>query len=137
MRLFSTKPTTALTTLGLLRSSSILGLKAKRDRLTFARGIAHLWFVTIHPFEDGNGRIARAIDVLALAKMEGTGQRFYGVSARIQPIRKNYTARKWAALGKCSVDTANRDINDLLARGLLVRNPGGSRRTSFSVLGFE
>jgi Fic family protein len=49
----------------------------------------------------------------------------------------NLTARKWAALGKCSVDTANRDINDLLARGLLIRNPGGSRRTSYSVVGFE
>ncbi|MEO5337324.1 MAG: Fic family protein [Magnetospirillum sp. WYHS-4] len=173
-------------------------------------GIAHLWFVTIHPFEDGNGRIARAIADLALAQMEGTGQRFYSVSARIQSMRNRYyevlertqkgsleisswlswfvdcfgeaidaaeknsrsvlhkaelwqrfaeesltarqktilnrfmdgfegnlTARKWAALGKCSVDTANRDINDLLARGLLVRNPGGSRRTSYSVAGFE
>jgi len=44
------------------------------------------------------------------------------------------TARKWAALGKCSVDTAQRDINDLLARGLLVRNPGGSRNTSYAPL---
>jgi Fic family protein len=173
-------------------------------------GIAHLWFVTIHPFEDGNGRIARAIADLALAQMEGTGQRFYSVSAQIQSMRNRYydileraqkgalditrwltwfvecfdcaidaaeeksrsvlrkaefwqhfvdesltarqktilnrfmdgfegnlTARKWAALGKCSVDTANRDINDLLARGLLIRNPGGSRRTSYSVVGFE
>ncbi len=173
-------------------------------------GIAHLWFVTIHPFEDGNGRIARAIADLALAQMEGTGQRFYSVSAQIRHERSRYyevlertqrkdldvtewltwfmvcfgravdtaeeksrsvlrkaefwqrfaeeplsarqktivnrfmdgfegnlTARKWAALGKCSVDTANRDINDLLARGLLVRNPGGSRRTSYSVAGFE
>jgi Fic family protein len=173
-------------------------------------GIAHLWFVTIHPFEDGNGRIARAIADLALAQMEGTGQRFYSVSAQIQSMRNRYyevlertqkgslditrwltwfvecfncaidaaeakscsvlrkaefwqlfadepltarqktilnrfmdgfegtlTARKWAALGKCSIDTANRDINDLLARRLLVRNPGGSRRTSYSVVGFE
>lgn len=169
-------------------------------------GVAHLWFVTIHPFDDGNGRIARAIADLALARMEGTGHRFYSVSAQIQRERDRYygvlertqkgtlditewlswfvacfdraietaeeqsrsvlrkaefwqrfaeeplsarqktilnrfldgfegnlTARKWAAMGKCSVDTAQRDINDLLARGLLVRNPGGSRRTSYSV----
>jgi Fic family protein len=172
--------------------------------------IAHLWFVTIHPFDDGNGRIARAIADLALAQMEGSGQRFYSVSAQIRAERNRYyevlertqkgelditewltwfvvcftravdaaegksqavlhkakfwqrfaaeplsarqktilnrfldgfegklTARKWAALGKCSVDTAQRDINDLLARGLLARNPGGSRRTSYNVQGFE
>jgi len=173
-------------------------------------GLAHLWFVTIHPFEDGNGRIARAIADLALAQMEGTGQRFYSVSAQIRLMRNRYyevlertqkgtlditewltwfvdcfdsaidiaaeksravlrkaefwrrfaeeplsarqkaivnrfmdgfagnlTARKWAALGNCSVDTAQRDINNLLARGLLIRNPGGSKRTSYRVTGFE
>ncbi len=173
-------------------------------------GVAHLWFVTIHPFDDGNGRIARAIADLALAQMEGTSQRFYSVSAQIQRERARYyqvleriqkgalditewltwfvvcfgraidaaevegrsvlrkaefwrrfaeeplsarqktilnrfidgfegslTARKWAALGRCSVDTANRDLNDLLARGLVVRNPGGGRRTSYGVAGFE
>jgi Fic family protein len=172
--------------------------------------IAHLWFVTIHPFDDGNGRIARAIADLALAQMEGSGQRFYSVSAQIRHERRRYyevlertqkggpditgwltwfvvcfgraidaaeqksrsvlqkaefwqrfaheplsarqktilnrfmdgfegnlTARKWAALGTCSVDTAQRDINDLLERGLLVRNPGGSRRTSYRVAGFD
>ncbi|MBF0167715.1 MAG: Fic family protein [Alphaproteobacteria bacterium] len=173
-------------------------------------GIAHLWFVSIHPFDDGNGRIARAIADLVLARVEGSGQRFYSVSAQIMRERKRYyevlertqkgsldvtgwlvwflacfgraidaaegacqavlrkaefwqrvaqeplsarqkmilnrfmdgfegnlTASKWAALGKCSVDTASRDINDLLARGLLVRNPGGSKRTSFSFAGFQ
>jgi Fic family protein len=173
-------------------------------------GVAHLWVVTIHPFDDGNGRIARAIADLALAQMEGMGQRFYSVSARIQRERARYyevlertqkgtlditewlawfvvcfgraidfaeeesravlrkaefwrrfaeeplsarqkailnrfldgfegnlTARKWAVLGKCSVDTAQRDINDLLARGLLMRNPGGSKRTSYSVAGLQ
>ncbi len=172
-------------------------------------GVAHLWFVTIHPFDDGNGRIARAIADLALAQMENTGQRFYSMSAQIQRERARYyevlettqkgplditewltwfvvcfgraidmaedesrtvlrkaefwrqyaneplsarqkivlnrfldgfegnlTARKWAALGKCSLDTAQRDITDVLARGLVVRNPGGSSRTSYSVTGF-
>lgn len=171
-------------------------------------GIAHLWFVTIHPFDDGNGRIARTIADLALAQMEGTGQRFYSMSAQIQRERSHYyeilertqrgslditawlswfvqcygraidaaevaaqgvlgkaefwrrftsepmsarqkavlnrfmdgfegnlSAKKWAAIGKCSVDTAQRDINDLLERGILVRNPGGSKRTSYSVAG--
>lgn len=170
--------------------------------------IAHLWFVTIHPFDDGNGRIARTIADLALAQMEGTGQRFYSMSAQIQRERSHYyeilertqrgsldvtawlswfvqcygraidaaevaaqgvlgkaefwrrftsepmsarqktvlnrfmdgfegnlSAKKWAAIGKCSVDTAQRDINDLLDRGILVRNPGGSKRTSYSVAG--
>src|SRR3546814_9547084 len=45
-------------------------------------GIAHLWFVTIHPFDDGNGRIARTIADLALARAEGTTQRFYSMSAQ-------------------------------------------------------
>lgn len=170
--------------------------------------IAHLWFVTIHPFDDGNGRIARTIADLALAQMEGTGQRFYSMSAQIQRERSHYyeilertqrgslditawlswfvqcygraidaaevaaqgvlgkaefwrrftsepmsarqtvvlnrfmdgfegnlSAKKWAAIGKCSIDTAQRDINDLLERGILVRNPGGSKRTSYSVAG--
>lgn len=53
-------------------------------------GIAHLWFVTIHPFDDGNGRIARAITDLALARAEGTVQRFYSMSAQIRTERKVY-----------------------------------------------
>lgn len=53
-------------------------------------GIAHLWFVTIHPFDDGNGRIARAIADLALARSEGTAQRFYSMSAQIRVERKVY-----------------------------------------------
>jgi len=173
-------------------------------------GLAHFWFVTIHPFDDGNGRIARAIADMALAQAERTGQRFYSVSAQIQRERNRYyealertqkgsldvtewlswfvpcfsraigaaeeqsrsvlckaefwrrvgeeplsarqrtvlnrfldgfegtlTANKWAALGKCSVDTAQRDIHDLVSRGLLIRNPGGSRRTSYNLAGLE
>lgn len=53
-------------------------------------GLAHLWFVTIHPFEDGNGRIARAIADMALARSEKTGQRFYSMSAQIRRERKAY-----------------------------------------------
>jgi len=53
-------------------------------------GLAHLWFVTIHPFEDGNGRIARAIADMALARSEKTGQRFYSMSAQIRQENKEY-----------------------------------------------
>ena len=171
-------------------------------------GLAHLRFVTIHPFEDGNGRIARAIADLALAQSENSGQRFYSMSSRIREERSDYydmlertqkgsldvtdwlvwfvgcfsraldgaeatcadvlrkaefwqhhaqevftgrqkavlnrfldrfegklTVRKWAAIGKCSIATAQRDINDLIARGILRRNPGGSKRTSYDLAG--
>lgn len=53
-------------------------------------GLAHLWFVTIHPFDDGNGRIARAIADMALARAEGSPKRFYSLSAQIQIERKDY-----------------------------------------------
>ncbi len=169
-------------------------------------GIAHLWFVTIHPFDDGNGRIARAIADLALARAEGTAQRFYSMSAQIRTERKAYydmlestqkgdlditpwllwfigcldrafdgaetilagvmrkagfwesvagqalnerqrkvinrlldgfegklTNAKWAALTKASSDTALRDINDLVQRGILVKDPAGGRSTSYSL----
>src|ERR1700761_1884287 len=53
-------------------------------------GIAHLWFVTIHPFEDGNGRIARAIGDQQLARSEKSPRRFYSMSAQIRQERKAY-----------------------------------------------
>ena len=53
-------------------------------------GTAHLWFVTLHPFEDGNGRIARAIADMALARSEQSPQRFYSLSAQIRQERKTY-----------------------------------------------
>ena len=168
--------------------------------------IAHLWFVTIHPFEDGNGRIARAIADMALARSETTQQRFYSMSAEIRLERKGYytalertqkgdlditdwiiwflacldraidgaeqtlatvlskaafwgrieaqplnerqraminklldgfdgklTSSKWAKLTKVSPDTALRDISDLVARSILLKNESGGRSTSYSL----
>jgi Fic family protein len=166
--------------------------------------VAHLWFVTIHPFEDGNGRIARAIADMSLARADGTKERFYSMSSQIEVERKEYyhaleatqrgdlditgwlawfleclgraidsaeaglsvvlnkarvwerinrrpvndrqravinrmlngfegflTTSKYAKLAKCSVDTALRDIQELLARGILLKNPGRGRGTSY------
>lgn len=53
-------------------------------------GLAHLWFLTIHPFEDGNGRIARAITDMLLARADGVKQRFYSMSSQIRIERKEY-----------------------------------------------
>lgn len=167
-------------------------------------GLGHLWFVTLHPFDDGNGRIARAIGDLLLARADGSPQRFYSLSAQIQRERKAYydilertqkrsmdvtdwllwfletlhralaqaqftldavlsktqfwqqfaalplnerqvkllnklldgfegklTSSKWATIAKCSPDTALRDINDLLARGVLRKMDAGGRSTSY------
>ncbi|WP_322091822.1 Fic family protein [Paraburkholderia bannensis] len=169
-------------------------------------GLAHLWFVTLHPFDDGNGRIARAIGDLLLSRADGGTQRFYSLSAQIQRERKAYyeilertqkgsmdvtqwlawfldtlhravdhaqltldsvlvkarfwhqwadtpfnerqakllnklldgfdgklTSGKWAAIAKCSSDTALRDINDLVARGMLRKAEGGGRSTSYEL----
>jgi len=61
----------------------------QRDPL-LKTAIAHLWFVTIHPFEDGNGRIARAIAEMCLARSDGSVQRFYSMSSQILEERKSY-----------------------------------------------
>ncbi|MES2887586.1 MAG: Fic family protein [Pseudomonadota bacterium] len=168
--------------------------------------LAHLWFVTLHPFDDGNGRMARAIGDLFLARADGSPQRFYSLSAQIQRERTAYydilersqkrsldvtewltwfldtlhravdqaqhaldavlaktrfwqrwaqtplnerqrllvqrllegfdgklTSSKWAAIGKCSADTALRDINELLAHGLLKKSQSGGRSTSYEL----
>ena len=172
-------------------------------------GLAHLWFVTLHPFDDGNGRIARAVGDLFLARADGSPQRFYSLSAQIQRERKAYydilertqkaslnvtewlawfldtlhravdqaqhtldavlaktrfwqrwaapgsaplnerqvklvnrlldglegklTSSKWAAINKCSPDTALRDITELLARGVLRKSDAGGRSTSYEL----
>ncbi len=177
-----------------------------QDDPVIKAGLAHLWFVTIHPFDDGNGRIARAIGDMALARAEHSSQRYYSLSAQIQRERKDYyrllettqkgsmevtewldwflccllralhhadqtlssvlmksrfwqqwagipmnsrqikllnqlldgfegklTSSKWAAIGKCSQDTALRDIAELLERGVLRRSDASGRSTSYEL----
>lgn len=172
-----------------------------------AAGVGHLWFVTLHPFDDGNGRIARAIGDWMLARADRSPQRFYSVSAQIQRERRAYyeilertqkgsldvtpwltwfletldhafgaaqatldavlakarfwrrwagtplnerqvrvlnrlldgldgqlTSRKWAAIAKCSTDTALRDITQLLAIGVLRRLDAGGRSTAYALV---
>lgn len=166
--------------------------------------IAHLWFVTIHPFDDGNGRIARAIADMLLARADGTPLRFYSMSNIICQRRKYYyevlehaqhgdgditewllwfldslssaiaateatltsvikkakfwetyesidfnprqrkilnmlldgfdgnlNTGRWSRICKCSRDTALRDANDLIAKGVLKRNESGGRSTAY------
>jgi Fic family protein len=64
--------------------------RTDRTDMVLRAGLAHLWFVTIHPFDDGNGRIARAIADWALARSENSPQRFYSMSAQIRHERKAY-----------------------------------------------
>lgn len=62
----------------------------EKNDLIIKAGLAHLWFITIHPFEDGNGRIARAITDMLLTKSDGISQRFYSMSAQIRLVRNKY-----------------------------------------------
>lgn len=171
-------------------------------------GLAHLWFVSIHPFEDGNGRIARALTDMALAQDEGSGRRLYSMSHQIQVESSTYyevlertqkgvgdvtewlawflkclaraiqhsekqislalshsefwqkhaeaglnqrqvkvikklleagpdgfeggmTNRKYVGMAKVSRETAKRDLADLVAKGILRKNPSGGRSVSY------
>lgn len=169
--------------------------------------VAHLWFVTIHPFDDGNGRIARAIMDMLLARADKNRRRFYSMSAQIRNERKAYyqileetqkgllditewlqwfllcldralavtdntlaevmrkakfwdraatktvndrqklmlnkmldgfkgnvTSSKWAIINKVSQDTATRDLQDLVERGLLAKEPAGGRSTAYVLI---
>jgi Fic family protein len=171
--------------------------------LVIKAGVAHLWFVTIHPFDDGNGRIARALTDMFLARAEQSNQRFYSMSAQIRQERNTYytilektqkgslditewllwfldclqraiqqsdetlgnilkkalfwqknadltlnerqkkiinrlfdgfegklTSSKWAKIGKCSQDSANRDILDLIEKNVLIKQ-GAGRSTHY------
>lgn len=64
--------------------------KAEDAEPLIKAGLAHLYFVTVHPFEDGNGRIARAITEMSLARLEGSAERFYSMSSQIREERKGY-----------------------------------------------
>ena len=67
-------------------------------------GLAHLWFVTIHPFDDGNGRIARAIADMALSQLDQSQQRFYSMSSQIRRDRSNYyRTLEWTQKGELDV----------------------------------
>jgi Fic family protein len=68
-----------------------------REDPVIRAALAHFWFVTIHPFEDGNGRIARAIADMALARADGQAERFYSMSAQIESERNEY----YAVLEQC------------------------------------
>ena len=93
--------------------------------------LAHLWFVTIHPFDDGNGRIARAIADMALAQEEDTGQRFYSMSAQIRRERKEYYALlKRTQKGNLDVTSWQDWFLNCLKRAL-----GGAEDTLGTVLG--
>jgi Fic family protein len=172
-------------------------------------GLVHLYFVTVHPFEDGNGRIARAITEMSLARLEDSAQRFYSMSSQIREERKAYyeilestqkrgmgvtewlvwfldclaraidkatqltaavlakeafwrrlkekstelserqkriinrlldgfegklTTEKWAKLAKVSHDTALRDIQDLIRKGILTQEESGGRSTAYRLI---
>jgi Fic family protein len=93
-------------------------------------GVAHFWFVTIHPFEDGNGRIARAIGEMALSQSDGTSDRFYSLSSQIEAERTQYYLQLEAA------QRGNLDITQWLKwfLGCLDRAIGNAEETLSAVL---
>lgn len=93
-------------------------------------GLAHLWFVTIHPFEDGNGRMARAVGDMVLARAERSAQRYYSLSAQIQRERKDYYDRLEAT------QKGDLDVTDWLVwfSACLLRALQGAEETLAAVL---
>jgi len=78
--------------------------KPRDEHPLLVASLAHLWFVTIHPFDDGNGRIARAIADMALARSEKSRQRFYSMSSQIRTERKDYYhVLEWTQKGDMDV----------------------------------
>ncbi len=93
-------------------------------------GLAHLWFVTIHPFDDGNGRIARAIADMALARSERTRQRFYSMSSQVRLDRKDYYyTLEWAQKGDMDISRWQEWFLNCLLRAI-----DGSRETLHAVM---
>ncbi|KAB7549723.1 Fic family protein [Verminephrobacter eiseniae] len=93
-------------------------------------GLAHLWLVTLHPFDDGNGRIARAVGDLFLARADGSPQRFYSLSAQIQREREDY----YDVLER--IQKGPLDVTDWLSwfLGTLVRAVASAQTTLDAVL---
>ncbi len=109
-------------------------------------GESRLWFVTIHPFEDGNGRIARGLADMMLARGDGSRDRFYSMSTQIEGEKKEYyrtlelsqrgdlDITRWMAWFLGCLDRAVRDISDLVRRGILHKNRAGGRSTSYRLV---
>jgi Fic family protein len=93
--------------------------------------ISHFWFVTIHPFEDGNGRLARALTDMQLTRADGNAQRFYSMSVQIRQERNDY----YAILEKVSKNS-NMDITGWLEwfLGCLDRSLNATEKTLAGVL---
>jgi Fic family protein len=98
--------------------------------------LAHLWFVTLHPFDDGNGRIARAIADMALARSEGSPQRFYSMSAQIRQERNAYYDILERTQSGSTESTATMDISPWMDwfLGCLGRAIDGAQITLKAVL---
>jgi Fic family protein len=93
-------------------------------------GLAHFWFVTIHPFDDGNGRIARAIADMALARSERAEQRFYSMSSQIRHERNDYyNTLEWTQKGATDITRWQTWFCECLMRAI-----GGAHGTLSAVL---
>jgi Fic family protein len=109
---------------------------AARGDAVMKAALAHFWFVTLHPFDDGNGRIARAIADMALARSEGSPQRFYSMSAQIQRERNAYYEILEQTQQGSTDNTASIDITRWMTwfLGCLGRAIDGAQTTLKSVL---